>query len=88
MVPGRASSNLAYDIARDTTAAGVYPIVLVSYLMGCNEYANAEDAKLVKAYASYLISVEGQQVAADAGGIAPISNELRQKAQAIIDAIK
>ena len=88
LVPGRASYNLAYDIARDTTAAGVYPIVLVSYLMGCNEYADAEEAKLVKAYASYLISVEGQQIAAEAGGIAPISDDLRQKAQAIIDAIK
>lgn len=88
LVAGRQSYNLAFDIARDTDTAGVYPIVLVSYLMGCNEYADPDQATLVKAYASYLISVEGQQVAADAGGIAPISDALRQKAQAIIDAIK
>lgn len=88
LVSGRESYDLAYSIARDTTASGVYPIVLVSYLMGCNEYVDADQATLVKAYASYLISQEGQNVAAEAGGIAPISDSLRAKAQAIIDAIK
>jgi len=42
----------------------------------------------VKAYASYIISEQGQATAAAAGGTAPISASLREKAQAIIDAIK
>jgi phosphate transport system substrate-binding protein len=88
VVEGRESYDLAYKIARDTTEAGVYPIVLVSYLTGCNEYLDAEAATLVKAYASYIISEQGQATAAAAGGVAPITDSLRQKAQAIIDAIK
>jgi phosphate transport system substrate-binding protein len=88
LVEGRESYDLAYKIARDTTVAGVYPIVLVSYLTGCNEYKDAATAELVKAYASYIISEQGQATAASAGGTAPISDSLREKAQAIIDAIK
>jgi phosphate transport system substrate-binding protein len=87
-VEGRESYDLAYKIARDTTESGVYPLVLVSYLTGCNEYLDAEVATLVKAYASYIISEQGQATAASAGGTAPISASLREKAQAIIDAIK
>jgi phosphate transport system substrate-binding protein len=79
---------LAYKIARDTTEDGVYPIVLVSYLTGCNEYLDAEAASIVRVYASYIISEQGQATAAKAGGVAPISDSLRQQAQAIIDAIK
>ena len=88
LVEGRESYDLAYKIARDTTEAGVYPIVLVSYLTGCNEYKDAATAVLVKAYASYIISEQGQATAASAGGVAPISDSLRKSAQAIIDAIK
>jgi len=88
LVEGRESYDLAYKIARDTTEAGVYPIVLVSYLTGCNEYLDPEVATLVKAYASYIISEQGQATAASAGGTAPISASLREQAQAIIDAIK
>ncbi len=87
-VAGREAADLAYDIARDTTAAGVYPIVLVSYLMGCTDYTDDAQAELVRAYASFLISAEGQQLAADSSGIAPISDAVRQKAQAIIDSIQ
>jgi phosphate transport system substrate-binding protein len=88
LVEGRESYDLAYKIARDTTESGVYPIVLVSYLTGCNEYVDADAATLVKAYASYIISEAGQATAAAAGGTAPISASLREQAQAIIDAIK
>jgi hypothetical protein len=35
-----------------------------------------------------MVSAEGQQVAAAAAGSAPISDALRQKAQAIIDQIQ
>lgn len=88
LVEGRESYNLAYKIDRNTTASGTYPIVLVSYLMGCNDYADDSSVDLVRAWASFLLSDQGQKVAAAAAGNAPISAALRQKAQAIVDAIK
>ena len=88
MVEGRPSTMLTYDLDRDTTEAGVYPVVLISYLQGCMDYADDAKAELVKAYASYMLSAEGQQYASDSAGNAPISDDLRQKAQAIIDQVK
>ena len=86
--PGRPETTVAYSLARDTTEAGVYPVVLVSYLQGCMDYADDAKAELVKAYASFLVSEEGQNVAAAAAGNAPISQATREIAQAIIDQIK
>jgi len=88
LVEGRESFDLATKIDRNTTASGAYPIVLVSYLMGCNDYADDAQAELVRAWASFLVSEEGQQASAASAGNAPISAGLRAKAQAIIDAIK
>lgn len=87
LVSGRPDTSLAYDLRRDTTESGVYPVVLVSYLQGCMDYADDAMAELVKAYANFIISEEGQNVAAEAAGSAPISPALREKAQAILDAI-
>jgi len=88
LVAGRESYDLATNIDRNTTASGAYPIVLVSYLMGCNDYIDDAQAELVRAWASYLVSEEGQNAAAASAGNAPISAGLRAKAQVIIDAIK
>ena len=41
----------------------------------------------MKAYASYIVSEEGQQAAAEAAGSAPLSEELSSEAQAAIDGI-
>ncbi|MEK9987221.1 MAG: phosphate ABC transporter substrate-binding protein PstS [Aquiluna sp.] len=87
LVSGRPDTSLAYDLRRDTAESGVYPVVLVSYLQGCMDYADDAMAELVKAYANFIISEEGQNVAAEAAGSAPISPALREKAQAILDAI-
>ena len=87
-VEGRGETDLAIDVARDTTESGVYPIVLVSYLLACPSYENADEAALVKGYLDYIISEEGQQAAADAAGSAPISEDLRSQAQTAIDAIE
>jgi phosphate transport system substrate-binding protein len=65
----------------------VYPIVLVSYLIGCAEYADSATAELVKAFFSYAASAEGQEAAAAAAGNAPISDTLREQIDAAIDAI-
>ncbi|MGP4110137.1 phosphate ABC transporter substrate-binding protein PstS [Streptomyces sp. 4N509B] len=86
-VEGRGQYDFAYDIARDTTEAGVYPIVLVSYLLACTTYDDANTAELVRTYLDYVISPEGQQEAAEKAGAAPISDSLREQVQPAIDAI-
>lgn len=85
---GRAATDLAIKIDRTTTEAGAYPVLLISYLIGCVEYEDATFAPLVKGFFSTAISAEGQESAATNAGSAPISDELRTKAQAAIDAIK
>jgi phosphate transport system substrate-binding protein len=79
--------NFAIELNRDTTGSGEYPIVLVSYHVGCIQYEDQETADLVKDFMSYVVSEEGQQAAAEAAGSAPISDGLRDQAQAAIDAI-
>ncbi len=86
-VEGRGEYDFAYNLARDTTEAGVYPIVLVSYGIACATYDDANQAELVREYFSYIISEEGQQTAAEQAGSAPISDELRQQIQPAVEAI-
>jgi phosphate transport system substrate-binding protein len=88
LVDGRPDTMLTYELDRDTTESGVYPVVLISYLQGCMDYADDAKAELVKAYASYMLSAEGQQYASESAGNAPISEDLRQKALAIIEQVK
>ena len=86
-VQGRGQYDFAIELARDTTASGSYPIVLVSYHIGCVTYDDQEKAGLVADFMGYVISQEGQQAAAQAAGSAPISDALRQQAQTAVDAI-
>jgi phosphate transport system substrate-binding protein len=79
--------NYAIKLNRDTTGSGEYPIVLVSYHVGCIEYGDQKTADLVKDFMSYVVSEKGQQAAAEAAGSAPISDALREQAQSAIDAI-
>jgi phosphate transport system substrate-binding protein len=66
----------------------VYPIVLVSYLIACQEYADPANVELVKEYLGYIASAEGQDAAAENAGSAPISDSLREKVVAAIDSIQ
>ncbi len=75
------------DLARDTKEAGTYPIVLIAYEIACTKYETPEEGNIVKAFMSYLISEEGQNVAAKAAGSAPISDGLRKEFQPAVDAI-
>ncbi len=87
-VDGRGEGDLAIELDRTSEASGVYPVVLISYLISCVEYNETADAELVRAYFDYIISDEGQQVAADAAGSAPISDTLFEKATAAVALIK
>ncbi|WP_216211317.1 phosphate ABC transporter substrate-binding protein PstS [Amycolatopsis aidingensis] len=84
---GRGEYSFAYDLARDTTESGTYPIVLVSYSIACSTYEDANKAELVKALFAHIVSEEGQQASAEAAGSAPISDNLRSQVQPAIDAI-
>ncbi|MET0763622.1 MAG: phosphate ABC transporter substrate-binding protein PstS [Blastococcus sp.] len=87
VVEGRGDYDLAISVNRETTSADEYPIVLVSYHIGCVEYDDQAKADAVKAFEAYVISEKGQQAAADAAGSAPISDDLREQAQTAVDAI-
>jgi phosphate transport system substrate-binding protein len=86
-IEGRGEYDFAIELARDTAESGNYPIVLVSYHIGCVAYDDQEKAGLVKDFMAYVISEEGQQAAAEAAGSAPISDALREQAQTAVDAI-
>jgi phosphate transport system substrate-binding protein len=86
-IEGRGEYDFAVELARDTTASGSYPIVLVSYHVGCIAYEDEQTAALVEDFMSYVISDQGQRAAAEVAGSAPISDALRAQAEAAIDAI-
>ncbi|MFY9262338.1 MAG: phosphate ABC transporter substrate-binding protein PstS [Actinomycetaceae bacterium] len=80
--------RLTVELKRDGSIEGAYPVVMISYLVACTEYDDADTASAVKDYFTYMASAEGQQAAADAnGGNAPISDTLRERVMAAIDQI-
>ncbi len=85
---GREEGDIAVEIDRKQTDSGVYPLVLVSYLITCDTYEDQATADLVKGYASYVISEDGQKAAEEAAGSAPLTEGLRTDAQKSIDSIK
>lgn len=87
-VAGRAEVDMAYELDRATQESGVYPIVLTSYLIACQSYPDQQTADLVKAYLGYIVSDEGQQVAAESAGSAPLSAKIQADALEIIEDIR
>lgn len=86
-VKGASKNDLALDLKRDTTEAGTYPIVLVSYHIFCSTYKDQATVDLVKSFGKYVVSAEGQKAAADSAGNAPLSSSIEEKAAKAIDAI-
>jgi phosphate transport system substrate-binding protein len=87
-VDGRADTDLAIALDRKTTDPTHYPLVLVSYIIACGQYEDANTAELVKAYISYLASDKGQAEAASSAGAAPLSAGLSAKVATAIATIK
>jgi phosphate transport system substrate-binding protein len=88
LVEGRDANDIAFALDRTTTDPSHYPLVLVSYSIVCSEYADAAQGELVKAYIGYITSPEGQQVAADSAGAAPLSEDLSAKVATALEAVK
>jgi phosphate transport system substrate-binding protein len=84
---GRSDGDLAIALDRTSEAAGVYPIVLISYMIACEEYVDPAVAPIVKGFLQYVASAEGQEAAASAAGSAPISESLTENINAAIDLI-
>lgn len=81
--------RLTVELKRDGSIEGAYPVVMISYLVACTNYADAATAETVKGYFQYIASAEGQDAAANAGGgNAPISDALRERVNAAIDQIQ
>jgi phosphate transport system substrate-binding protein len=80
--------TIAYELDRKTESQGTYPIVLVSYLIACTQYGSASEAEAAKAYAEYVVSPEGQELAAEQAGSAPLSSGLTKKVMPAIEAIE
>lgn len=85
---GRADNDLAIAIDRKNTDKNAWPMVLVSYMIVCNTYADADKGALVKAYATYAASSDGQAAAAKQAGSAPLSKELAATVAKAIATIK
>ncbi|SEO64786.1 phosphate ABC transporter substrate-binding protein PstS [Trujillonella endophytica] len=86
-VEGRGEYDFAIELNRLTESADEYPIVLVSYHLGCITYDDQETADNVAAFMGYVISEDGQAAAAENAGNAEISDALREQAQTAVDAI-
>ena len=77
-----------FELDRKTESQGTYPIVLVSYLIGCTKYGSASEAELFKGYFEYAVSEEGQKIAAENAGSAPLSAALSKKITPAVEAIE
>jgi phosphate transport system substrate-binding protein len=84
---GRGEYDFAIEVNRLTEGADEYPIVLVSYHVGCIQYDDQAKADNVKAFMEYVISEDGQAAASENAGNAEISDTLREQAQSAVDAI-
>jgi phosphate transport system substrate-binding protein len=86
-IDGRGQHDFAIEVNRDTTGSGEYPIVLISYHIGCVTYDDPQVAELVRVFLRYVVSEGGQEAAALVAGSAPISEGLRDQAMTAIDAV-
>ncbi|GAA3530281.1 phosphate ABC transporter substrate-binding protein PstS [Nocardioides daeguensis] len=87
LVEGRDATDVAVDVDRTTTEAGAYPVILLSYLIGCETYDDAAEAANVKGYFEYIVSDEGQAEAADFAGSAELAPATASKVQEIVAGI-
>lgn len=81
-------NRVVVKLNHNTSAEGAYPIVLVSYDIACPAYEDANTAKFVKSWLTYVVSEEGQQTASQNAGSAPLPDSLRETVMQSIDAIE
>jgi len=79
-------NDLSLKLDYATKAAGVYPIVLVTYEIVCSKYADAAKGKNVKAFLTSFASDTTQSGLTQIGS-APLPAEVKSKVQAAVAAI-
>lgn len=84
----KGENRVVVKINHETSAKGAYPIVLVSYAIACPAYKDTKNAEFAKAWLTYITSEEGQKVAQDAAGSAPLPSSLTSQITKSIDAIQ
>ena len=81
-------TDIVVDVDRTSTASGVYPLVLVSYLIACQQYDDAETGALVREYFESVAGADGQAAAAEDAGSAPLSSESAERVLAAVATIE
>ena len=84
----KGDNRVVVKLDHNTTEKGAYPIVLVSYDVACPAYKDANTAKFVKSWLTYVTSDEGQKTASSADGSAPLPSNIVEKVTKSIEAIK
>ncbi|MCI2174734.1 MAG: phosphate ABC transporter substrate-binding protein PstS [Bifidobacterium thermacidophilum] len=84
----KSDNRVVVKLDHTTTTDGAYPVVLVSYDIVCPAYKDVNTAKFVKSWLTYVVSEDGQKVAADNAGSAPMSDTLRAKVTKSIEVIE
>jgi phosphate transport system substrate-binding protein len=79
-------NDLRLRIAYTSTAAGVYPIVLVTYEVVCESGTRPESLDLVKAFLTYAASSNGQETATRLG-YSPLPERVRTRVTAAVAAL-
>lgn len=87
-IPGRAEHDIALKVDRTSQEEGVYPLVLISYVIACQEYADPDVAVVLVEYLRHIVSEAGQAEAAEAAGSAPLAEGLREEVLDAIDSIR
>jgi phosphate transport system substrate-binding protein len=82
---GDLTQDLDYTKITGTTS---YPIPLLSYDVLCTQFKDATQASLAKAYVGYIVSSQGQAVAAKNAGSAPLPASILTEAKASLALIK
>lgn len=83
----RKDGRFVLNIDYATTAEGVYPIALASYDVACKVYPQSRQATFVKQWLSYVLSDDGQTIAQDNAGAAPLPESLRTEMLKAVDTI-
>ena len=86
-IEGRGPHDISLHLNRTTQREGAYPLVMVSYFILCSSYQDASTVELLKEFAHYVVSDEGQQVAADSAKSAPMPAKLAAEAAQAVDSI-
>ncbi len=83
---GRASGDLALDTSTANRSRG-YPVAVVTYVLACSSYASPDEARLVKAYLTWMYSLEAQELVARTLDGAGVPDSIRRRSAGLVGEI-